>query len=144
MALTVPNEGEVVILKRLLNKEAGTSLVLDLFSNDVTPNSTTNLASFTFVATGNGYAANTIANTAWTVTPGNNSVGASFANAAAVVFTFTGVPTVNTVYGYVLHTATEVIAAERLPVGVAPFVISAAGETVSITPVITAASVTND
>ena len=139
MALTVPNEGEVVLLNRLTNKEAGGSLILDLFSSNTTPNNASVLGDYTLV-TGGGYAANTLANTDWTVTAGSPSV----ANTAAKVFTFTSVPANPNVFGYIVHTATKIVAVERLPVGVAPFVISANGESVTITPQITCGSVTND
>ena len=139
MALTVPNEGEVVILNRLVNLEAGASLILDLFSSNTTPNNASVLGDFTLV-TGGGYAAKTIANTSWSVTGGSPSV----VNAAAQAFTFTSVPAVTNVFGYLVHTATKIVAVERLPAGVAPFVISAAGESVTITPQITCGSVTND
>ena len=139
MALTVPNEGEVTILNRTVNLEPGASLILDLFSSNTTPNNASVLGDFTLV-TGGGYAAKTLANTAWTVTPGSPSV----ANTAAQQFLFTSVPANANVFGYIVHTATKIIAVERLPVGVAPFVISAPGESVTITPQVTCGSVTND
>jgi hypothetical protein len=139
MALTVPNEGEVEILNRLTYKTAQASLLLDLFSSNTTPNNASVLGDFVLV-TGGGYAQKTLANTAWTVTPGSPSV----ANTAAQQFTFTSVPAVTNVFGYIVHTGTKIIAVERLAVGVAPFVISAPGESVTITPQITCGSVTND
>jgi hypothetical protein len=140
MALTVPNEGEVQILNLLTNKVAGASLTIDLFSSNTNPTGASVLADFTLV-TGGGYAANVIANTGWTVTGG----APSFANAAPVVWTFTSVPADPNVFGYIIHTNnSKVVAAERFPVGIAPFIISAAGETVTVTPVVTAGSVVND
>lgn len=139
MALTVPNEGEVQILNTLTRKVAPTDLLLDLFSSNTNPNNAAVLGDYTLV-TGGGYAQKTLANTAWAVTAGSPSV----ANTAAQQFTFTSVPAVTNVFGYIIHTNSKIIAVERLAVGVAPFVISAPGESVTITPQITVGSVTND
>jgi hypothetical protein len=57
------------------------------------------------------------------------------------------VPAQPNVYGYVIRTTNAtpvIIAIEQLPTAVRPFIVSAAGESVTITPVITAGSVTND
>lgn len=139
MALTVPNEGEVQILNTLTRKVAPTDLLLDLFSSNTNPANASVFADFTLV-TGGGYAQKTLANTAWTVTAGAPSV----ANTAAQAFTFTSVPAVTNVFGYIIHTNSKVIAAERLAVGVAPFVISAPGESVTVTPQITCGATTGD
>lgn len=139
MALTVPNEGEVQILNTVTRKVAPTDLALDLFSSNTTPNNASVLADFT-LCTGGGYAQKALANTAWTVTAGSPSV----ANTAAQQFTWTSVPAVTNVFGYIISTNSKIIAVERLPVAVAPFVISAPGESVTITPQITCGSVTND
>jgi hypothetical protein len=139
MALTVPNEGEVQILNTLTRKVAPTDLLLDLFSSNTNPSNASVYADFT-LCTGGGYAQKTLANTAWTVTAGAPTV----ANTAAQAFTWTSVPAVTNVFGYLVHTNSKIIAAERLPVAVAPFVISAPGESVTITPQITCGSTTND
>ena len=93
MALLVPNEGEVKILSVALGKDAAEALSLRLFTNDYTPVETSVTSSFT-EATGNGYAAITVAASDWTVASGAPST----ATAAVKTFTFTGA--LGAVYGY--------------------------------------------
>ena len=139
MALTVPNEGEVRVLSLLTDKVAHAELIVDLFSSNTNPASSSVYSDFTLV-TGGGYAANTPGNTDWQITAGSPSI----ANASPIVWTFTSVPAVTNVFGYIVHSSGKVVAAERFPVGIAPFIISTPGETVTITPHITAGSTVND
>jgi hypothetical protein len=139
MALTVPNEGEAQILNVMTRLVAPTDLLLDLFSSNTTPNNASVLSDFT-LCVGGGYAQKTLANAVWVVTPGTPSI----ANTGAQQFTWSSIPAVANVFGYIVHTNGVIIAAERLATNICPFVISAPGESIMIVPQITCGSATND
>jgi hypothetical protein len=139
MPLTVPNQGEEQILNVMTRKVPQTDLLLDLFSSNTTPNNASVLADFT-LCVGGGYAQKTLANTAWVVTPGTPAI----ANTAAQQFTWTSIPAVANVFGYIVHTNGVIVAVERLAANICPFVISAPGESIMIVPQITCGSATND
>lgn len=90
----------------------GNDLTLRLFVNDVTPAQTG--ISYTEAA-GGGYAAKTLTNGSWTITPANDPSDAVYAEQT---FTFTGALTdTATVYGYYVTDADDtVIYAQRAEV----------------------------
>lgn len=132
MSLLVPNTGEVIALKYLVGYTTSTeNLVLRLYTNNKTPAETDTAGSYT-EATGSGYGAITLTGSSWTVTGG----APSSATYAAQTFTFTG--SLGNVYGYYLTRASssDLVYAERFSDG--PYNIAASGDTITITPQITA------
>lgn len=130
MSLLVPNQGEDLALKALLNHTAGQNLVLRLFTNNKTPAETDTEADYT-EASGNGYAALTLTGSSWVFTPGAPSSAAY----AQQTFTFSGA--LGNVYGYYMTQVTsgKLVYAERFSNG--PYNIQNAGDQVKITPAIT-------
>ncbi len=127
MAGVIPNVEEGRILEDYVRND----ISLRLYSNDYTPIETSTLAAFTEVA-GGGYAAITLNDAEWVVTPGAPSV----AEYAQQTFTFTGATTApGTIYGYYLVDIVTglLIGAERFSGSVAPFT-PAATSTIKITP----------
>lgn len=128
--LVLTDLGADEILKTFFNNTrpaGGNNLTLKLFVNDVTPEQTG--ISYT-EAVGGGYAAKTLANGSWTVTPANDPSDAVYAQQ---VFTFTGALTTNTtIYGYYVEDADGTILwAERLTASFTP---ANSGDHVDITP----------
>jgi hypothetical protein len=86
MALLVPNNGEGDALQYYVNKATPENLILKLFTSNTTPGETDTAATYT-EATGNGYAAITLAGATW----GGPSEGAPSSIAyPEQTFTFTG------------------------------------------------------
>jgi len=131
MALLVPNVGEELALKALLNHTAPQNLVLRLYTSNTTPAESDTAATYT-EASGNGYAAITLTGGSWVVTPGAPTSAAY----AEQTFTFTGA--LGNVYGYFLTQVTSgiLVYAERFTG--APFSINNNGDQIKITPTITA------
>jgi hypothetical protein len=112
MSLLVPNDGEEIALKLLVNKASPENLVLRLYTNDKTP-AETDVASDYTEASGSGYSAITLTGANWTVTPG----APTLASHAQQTFTITGA--LGNVYGYFLTQATsgKLVWAERFSAG---------------------------
>lgn len=129
--LVVPNVGEDLALKALLNHTAGVNQTLKLYTSNTTPAETDTAATFTEAA-GNGYAAINLTGSSWVFTPGAPSQAAY----AEQTFTFTGA--LGNVYGYfVVQQGTGTLLwAERFTG--APFNIANNGDQIKVTPVITA------
>ena len=132
MALILADVGADEILKTYFNNSrpaGGNNLTLKLYATNVTPLDTSTAGSFTEAA-GGGYAAKTLTNGSWTVTPGNDPSDAVYAEQT---FTFTGALTTNpVVYGYYIVDADgTLIYAELLP---APFTPAVNGDQLKITP----------
>lgn len=100
MALTCPNQGEVIILEAALNKTAPQDLDLCLYSNNALLTESVTEASVTAV-TGGGYAPIQLTASSWTVTGGDPTTAAY----AKQTFTFTG--SVGNVYGYYIKQRTS-------------------------------------
>lgn len=130
MALVIPNNGEGIALKALVNNTAPQDLVLRLFTNNITPAETDTAVTYTEAA-GGGYAAKSLGGAGWTITEGAPS-NAAFAQQS---FNFTGV--VGNVYGYYYTQVTSgvLVAAERFTDG--PYNIQNNGDVIRITPQIT-------
>lgn len=129
--LVVPNVGEDLALKALLNHTAGLNQTLKLYTSNTTPAETDTAATYT-EASGNGYSAINLTGSSWSFTPGAPSQGAY----AEQTFTFTGA--LGNVYGYfvVQQTTGTLLWAERFTG--APFNIANNGDQIKVTPVITA------
>lgn len=130
MALLVPNDGEEIALKLLVNKASPENLVLRLFTNNKTPAEADVAADYT-EASGSGYSAITLTGANWTVTPG----APTEASYAQQTFTITGA--LGNVYGYFLTQTTsgKLVWAERFAAG--PYNLQN-GDTLKVTPKITA------
>lgn len=129
MSLLVPNVGEAAMLKMIMNNTAPQDLVLKLYTNDITPAETDTASTYT-EASGDGYAAETLAGADWSFTAGTPS----FAQHAEVPFSFTG--PLGDVYGYfiVQETSGILMWAERF--SGAPYNIQNNGDQIKITPYI--------
>lgn len=129
MALVIPDVGEDIALKNLVNHTAPQNLVLRLFTNNVTPGESDTAGTYT-EQSGSGYSAITLTGASWSVSGG-------VASYAQQTFTFTAAA--SSVYGYYLTQATSgiLVAAERFVSG-APFAINNNGDEIKITPTITA------
>ncbi len=126
MALVIPNASEVKLLNNLLNISAPTNTILHLYSNNLTPNSTTVIGDVTETASG-GYAAITLTSSSWTVaTSGGGITTASYAEQ-----TF-NITTSATIYGYyITNLAGDLLWLERFTA--APFQLPGSGGQVLIT-----------
>lgn len=126
MALVIPNASEVTLLNNMLNKSTPTNTVLHLYSNNLTPSSTTVIGDVTEVTSG-GYAAITLTSSSWTVaTSGGGITTASYAEQ-----TF-NITTSATVYGYyITNLAGDLLWVERFTA--APFQLPGSGGQVLIT-----------
>jgi hypothetical protein len=126
MALVIPNNSEVKLLNNLLNISSPTNTILHLYSNNLTPSSTTVIGNVTEVAAG-GYAAITLTSTSWTVaTSGGGVTTASYPEQ-----TF-NITTSATIYGYyITNLAGDLLWLERFTA--APFQLPGSGGQVLIT-----------
>jgi hypothetical protein len=129
MALLFPDQGENMALEMIVNKTAPQSLVLRLFSNNVTPGESDTEATYT-ECSGSGYAAINLTGATW---------GAAAAGSIAYAeqtFTFNAALTA---YGYYITQVTsgKLLYAERF--SDAPHTWPSGGGTQKITPTITAA-----
>lgn len=130
MALLVPNNGEGDALDGFTGKTALSTLVLRLFSNNITPAETDVAATYTeYAAPGYGSITLTAAN--WVTTEG----APSNTTYAQQTFTMSGA---GDAYGYYMtrNTGGRIALAERF--SGAPFSIPSGGGTIKVTPVITA------
>jgi hypothetical protein len=126
MALVIPNASEVKLLNNLLNISSPTNTILHLYSNNLTPSSTTVIGDVTETASG-GYAAITLTSSSWTVaTSGGGITTASYAEQ-----TF-NITTSATIYGYyITNLAGDLLWLERFTA--APFQLPGSGGQVLIT-----------
>ena len=123
MAGILVTQGKTVLWEAFVNKTDAQDLILDLFTNDVTPNVADTEASYT-KANGAGYAAITLIPATW-----------SAMAYPLQTFTFTG-PSAN-VYGYLLTQASSgiLVGVERFSDG--PYPIVNNGDAVKVTPILT-------
>jgi len=132
MTLVAPDEGEVLLLKYLVNFTPATNPVLHLYENNLTPDDDTCVGcgppDEVTEATAAGYAAITLTGTNFTIA---TSGGITTAEYADVTFTFT---TNATIYGYYVTNTSEtaVLWVERF--SGAPFSLPTGGGTIQITP----------
>jgi hypothetical protein len=128
MAFTVPDVGEVQLLKRLLGigGTANGNLTLRLYENDPTVDENITVGMIT-ECTAAGYAAITLTAGSWAV-PTTVS-GQTSTSYAQQTFTFTAG---TNVFGYYITDGSNLVLIERF--SSAPFVIPAAGGQIAITP----------
>jgi hypothetical protein len=131
---TIVNQGEAIMLEALISKTAPQSLVLRLFTNNVTPSIGDTEGSYTEAA-GNGYSAAPLTASSWT-TSGTAPTQVQYPQ---VTFTFSG--PVGNVYGYYLTQGVsgKLVAAERFANG--PYNIQNDGDQIKVTPTITSSNV---
>ena len=133
MAGLMIGNGETVSLSYLTNKTAASqNLVMKLYQNNHTPAIADTAASYT-EATFTGYAAATLTGASWSIS-GTNPASATYAQQS---FASTANQSAQTIYGYFIirATATDIICAELFAT---PIVIQFNGDTINITPTITA------
>ncbi len=142
MALLAGNEGEILMLKRILGDQSigdtsGDSLMLRLFDNNYIPDEGDTWLSFS-ESDGGGYAAvgipgDTVGGSGWTYTIGGGDT--VYATYAQITFTYSSG---DTLYGYYVTTRdgatgdTTVLWAERFTDG--PYTIPISGGTIKISP----------
>ena len=130
MAIQISEDGAETILKCLAGVASSTeTLKLKLYSNNVTPNITTELIEFVEV-TGGGYVERPLSSSAWVVS--GNTI-----STAPQLYTFTS--NVGQIYGYYLvgSTSGKLIASERFSSG--PFNIANNGDSITVTATISIA-----
>jgi hypothetical protein len=127
MTLVLPNVGEGLALKNFFNYEAPQNQNLRLFSSNTTPAEADVLGTYT-EASGNGYAAQGLTGSSWSLTTGDPS----YMSYAQQTFTFTGAA--GNMYGYHVNQAssTTLMYAERFSDG--PYNIVNNGDAVKVTP----------
>ncbi len=127
MAGITPDEGEVELLKRGVNKSTPDDLILKLYVNGKTPDESDEIADYT-ECTADGYSAKTLTGANWTV---QTTLGVSEASYAQQTFSLTESATV---YGYfIVNTAgTILIFAEKFSDG--PYNIPSGGGDIKVTP----------
>ena len=132
MSLVVPDQGEGIALSYLVNKSSPSDLTLRLYTNNGTPGESDTESTYT-EASGSGYSAINFTGASWTVTTGAPSNVAY----AQQEFTFTGA--LGNVYGYYVtrQSDSKLIWVERFSDG--PYNITATGQKIRVTPVITGA-----
>lgn len=128
MSLKVPNEGEVELLARAINKNVTGNVVLHLYTNNHTNDETDTIASYT-ESTGSGYSAITLAGASWTV---STAAGTTTATHLQQTFTYTGAEPA--IYGYYVTNLANTILlwVEEFTDG--PYVVPSGGGSVKITP----------
>lgn len=133
MALVVPNGSEVIMLEYVLNKDAPENLSMLLYSNNVIPDETSTVATFTEVTNGLGYTTGGMSLTpaSWSIVSGNPSQ----AEHTELIWTFTGIK--GDIFGYFVtrDTGGELMWAERFTNG--PFDIQTNGDQIKVTPRLT-------
>ncbi len=130
MAIQISSDGAENILKYLTGVSSSTeSLILKLYSNNITPNSLTEIIEFTEV-NGGGYSEKTLPPSSWSLS--GNSI-----STAPQLFSFTA--GIGEIYGYYLVGASSgrLIASERFVSG--PFNIANNGDTITVTATISVA-----
>jgi len=136
MALVVPNDSEVIMLQYITNNDAPENISILLYRNNVTPNESSTVATFTEVLNESGYTTGgqSLTPASWSIVSGNPSQ----AEHTEIVWTFTGPLTApGDVYGYYVtrDTGGELLWAERFTNG--PFNITTNGDEIKITPRLT-------
>lgn len=125
MPLNVPNQGETLMLKLILNDATQGDVKLHIYSNDITPAETDNVATYTLVT---DPAAKTLTGASW-----DTATTAGTASYAQQTFTYSGAATA---YGYVVtdNAGSNVLFSERFVDG--PYSIPSGGGEIKITPTI--------
>jgi hypothetical protein len=138
MTLVIPNVGEAMMMDNALKTASPEALTLKLYSNNYDAVNSSTASSFT-ECTGSGYAAKTLTRAGWNAAVAGSPTVSTYGTAQ--VFSWTGAITV---VGYFLVGATSgtLYWAERLYAGTGQTF--ANGDSLTVTPRITYASVSND
>lgn len=133
MTLLVPDDGEVVALEYLVNKDSPENLDMRLFSSNTTPAEADTVVTYT-EATFTGYASIALTGASWTTTTG----APSDVSYAQQTYTSSADQGAQSIYGYyMIRTTTgDLILAERFTDG--PYSIANNGDAIKVTPQITA------
>jgi hypothetical protein len=139
MTLVIPNVGEAAMQDNSLKATTPEALILKLYSNNYDAVNSSVAGSFTEV-TGGGYASKTLTRAGWNAAVPGSPTSSTYGTAQ--VFSFTG--TIAAVVGYFLVGATSgtLYWAERLYAGAGQAFGN--GDSLTVTPKITYASVSND
>jgi hypothetical protein len=140
MALVVPNNSDVLMLKYIVNQlaqdggsgPAGGERILRLYTNNLVPSKTTIISNIT-ETTISGYTAITLAGTSWTVS--TSTAGTNSAVYSEQTFNFS---TAVTIYGYYVTTtemSPSLLWVERF--SSAPFILPSGGGEIAIIPRLT-------
>jgi hypothetical protein len=124
MSIVITDVGKQKALEYFVGKDSTTeSLILKLFSNDITPDVDDVLDLYTEVS-GNGYTSKGLSVASWSIAGGS-------AVYPKQTWTFTG--SAGSIYGYyvVNTTSSDLLLAERFADG--PYTVAANGDTVSVT-----------
>lgn len=132
MALLVPDVGEAIALKALLNHTAGQNLVCKLYKSNTTPAETDTAGTYT-ESTFTGYSSATLTGSSWTIS-GTAPTSAAYAQQT---FSSSANQTLENCYGYFMVQASSgtLVYAERF--ANAPQAIFNNGDQVKVTPTIT-------
>lgn len=129
MALTCPNQGELLALEAILNKTAPQDLNLCLYANNATLTETMTESALTAVS-GGGYAEIQLTAANWNTAGGAPSTG----DYAKQTFTFTGTPSSgSSVYGYYVkqRTSGKLVWVEAFSDG--PYTVTNNGDKIEVT-----------
>ncbi len=131
MPLNFPDAGENLVLNMIVNRTAPENLTLRLFRNNITPSDTDTAGTYT-EASFPGYSAITLTGASW-----NAASGGTITYSAQQTFTCTGAST-DDIYGYyvVQVSSGTLLYSERD--ASAPFAVRNNGDTLRITPTISA------
>jgi hypothetical protein len=138
MTLVIPNVGEALMMDNALKNASPEALTLKLYSNNYDAINSSTAGSFT-ECTGSGYAAKTLTRAGWNAAVAGSPTTSTYGTAQ--VFSWTGAITV---VGYFLVGASSgtLYWAERLYAGAGQTF--ANSDSLTVTPKITYASVSND
>ncbi|RKY76262.1 hypothetical protein DRQ00_09080 [candidate division KSB1 bacterium] len=129
MSIVVPNVGEVLLLKYMLNHTPATNVVMRLFTSNIEPDESDVLGTYSGTEPSDvAYTPATLTGSFWTVATVG---GVSSATYSEQHFSFS---TTNSTYGYYVtdNTNSELLWAERFDA--APFNIPSGGGNIAITP----------
>lgn len=127
MAFAVPNVGEVLMLRYILNNVVPDNVRLHLYQNNIIPSETDTLGSYSEVTTP-GYVSASLTGAAWTV---GTISGTSSATYSAQTFTFSTSVVVYGIY-YTNNASSQLLWAESF--SPSPFSIPSGGGQIQITP----------
>ena len=128
MALVVFDQGESMLLQMALNKSAQADLVIDLFTNNVTPTETHTEANYTVMGATQGYTQKTLTGANWTI----SGTTPTLATQSELTWTFTPAGGPTNIYGYVVKKGTLALWAETFSGG--PWVVQNDGDVIKVTP----------
>lgn len=139
MALVIPNVGEALILDNALKTASPEALILKLYTNNYDCINSSVAGSFTEMTGVSGYVAKTLTRAGWGAAVGGSPSSSTYGTPQ--VFSWTGAATI---VGYFLVGAVSgtLYWAERLYAGAGQ--VFANGDSLTVTPKITFASVVND